>query len=57
MASLCRQHGTDRGQALAQMELGVLIWVPEQLLIVPWGAGLVESFLLLPLHLGTLGES
>lgn len=41
MASLCRQDGTDRGQVLTQMELRVLIWVPEQLLIVPWGAGLV----------------
>lgn len=37
------------------MELRVLI--PEQLLIVPWGAGLVQSLLLLLLLLGALGKS
>lgn len=48
---------TGQGQALTQTELGVLIWVPEQLLIVPWGAGLVQNFFLLSLPLGASGES
>lgn len=54
-ASYYRQDRTGQGQVLTQMELRVLI--PEQLLIAPWGAGLVQSLLLLLLLLGALGNS
>lgn len=50
-----RQDGTGQDQVLTRMVPGVLIWVPEQLLVFPQGARPVQRFLFLPL-LGALRD-